>query len=73
MDVNIQATYGVCSEFIDDKGERRDATNIIAPLLLTVTEKEEQSKVAVKEGCNLWKSCQNKGCYYSLIARQRKQ
>ncbi|GAH61575.1 unnamed protein product, partial [marine sediment metagenome] len=55
MQVNIQATQGVCSEFIDDKGKRRDVSIIIAPL--TVTANEEQSKIAVKEGCNLWKSC----------------
>jgi len=70
MQVNIQATQGVCSEFIDDKGKKQTVSIIIAPL--TVTANEEQSKIAVKEGCNLWKSCQNKGCYYSLIARQRK-
>lgn len=70
MQVNIQATQGVCSEFIDDKGKKQTVSIIIAPL--KVTANKEQSKIAVQEGCNLWKSCQNKGCYYSLAARQRK-
>ena len=70
MQVNIQAVQGACSEFIDDKGKKQTVSIIIAPL--KVTANEEQSKIAVQEGCNLWKSCQNKGCYYSLVARQRK-
>ena len=71
MQVNIQATQGVCSEFLDDKGKKQTVSIIIAPL--KVTANEEQSKIAVQEGCNLWKSCQNKGCYYSLVSRERKQ
>ena len=71
MQVNIQATQGVCSEFLDDKGKKQTVSIIIAPL--KVTANEEQSKIAVQEGCNLWKSCQNKGCYYSMVARQRNQ
>ena len=72
MQVNIQATQGVCSEFVDDKGKQKTVSIVISPLTLKVTANEEQSKVAVQEGCNLWKSCQNKGCYYSMVARQRK-
>lgn len=71
MQVNIQATQGVCSEFVDEKGKNRNVSIIIAPL--TVTANEEQSKIAVKEGCNLWKSCQNKGCYYSMVSRDHKK
>ena len=70
MQVNIQATQGACSEFIDEKGKKQTVSIIIAPL--KVTANEEQSKIVVQTGCNLWKSCLNEGCYYSLASRQRK-
>jgi len=71
MEVNIQALQGACSEFIDDKRKKQTVSIIISPLKLTAN--EEQSKIVVQTGCNLWKSCQNQGCYYSMAARQRKQ
>ena len=71
MQVNIQATQGACSEFIDEKGKKQTVSIIIAPL--KVTANEEQSKIVVQTGCNLWKSCLNKGCYYSMASRERKQ
>ncbi|MBW2632270.1 MAG: hypothetical protein JRC90_11055 [Deltaproteobacteria bacterium] len=67
MEVNIQSVQGVCSEFIDDKGKKQTVSIIVSPL--KVTAKEEQSKIVVQTGCNLWKSCQNEGCYYSMAAR----
>uniref|UniRef100_A0A6M3LW27 Uncharacterized protein n=1 Tax=viral metagenome TaxID=1070528 RepID=A0A6M3LW27_9ZZZZ len=70
MEVNIQSVQGACSEFIDDKGKNRTVSIIISPL--KVTAKEEQSKIVIQTGCNLWKSCHNEGCYYSMAARQRK-
>ncbi len=70
MQVNIQATQGVCSEFVDDKGKKQTASIVISPL--KVTANEEQSKIVVQTGCNLWKSCRNKGCYYSMASRERK-
>ena len=71
MQVNIQATQGVCSEFVDGKGKKQTASIIISPL--KVTANDEQSKIVVQTGCNLWKACQNKGCYYSMASRERKQ
>ncbi|GAJ13825.1 unnamed protein product [marine sediment metagenome] len=70
MEVNIQATQGVCSEFVDDKGKKQTVSIVISPL--KVTANEEQSKIVVQTGCNLWKACQNKGCYYSMVSRERK-
>ena len=68
MEINIQSTQGICSEFMEGGSKkRRDITIIIAPL--TVTANDEQNRIAVKTGCNMWKSCQNEGCYYSLAAR----
>jgi len=71
MQVNIQATQGVCSEFVDEKGKKQTVSIIVSPL--KVTANEEQSKIVVQTGCNLWKSCHNKGCYYSMASRERKQ
>jgi len=71
VQVNIQATQGACSEFVDDKGKKQTVSIVISPL--KVTANEEQSKIVVQTGCNLWKACQNKGCYYSMVSRQRKQ
>jgi len=70
VQVNIQATQGVCSEFIDDKGKKGTVSTVISPL--KVTANEEQSKIVVQTGCNLWKSCHNEGCYFSMASRERK-
>ena len=71
MEVNIQATQGVCSEFVDDKGKKQTVSIVISPL--KVMANEEQSKIVVQTGCNLWKACRNKGCYFSMASRERKQ
>jgi len=71
MEVNIQALQGVCSEFIDDKGKRRDVSIVVSPL--KVTANEEQNKIVVQTGCNLWKACFNEGCYYSMASRKKKK
>ena len=71
MQVNIQATQGACSEFVDDKGKKQTVSIVISPL--KVAANEEQSKIVVQTGCNLWKACQNKDCYYSMASRERKQ
>jgi len=71
MEVNLQAVQGACSEFVDDKGKKQTVSIVVAPLKLTAN--EEQSKIVVQTGCNLWKSCRNEGCYYSMASRQRKQ
>ena len=70
MEVNIQATQGVCSEFFDDKGKKGAVSIVISPL--KVTANEEQNKIVIQTGCNLWKACHYEGCYYSMASRQRK-
>ena len=71
MQVNIQSTQGACSEYIDEKGKQKTVSIIVSPL--KVTANDEQSKIVVQTGCNLWKACRNEGCYYSMASRQRKQ
>ncbi|GAH77259.1 unnamed protein product, partial [marine sediment metagenome] len=40
MEVNIQATQGVCGEFIDDKGKSKDVSIVISPLKVTANEEQ---------------------------------
>ena len=71
MEIYIQATIGVCSEFRSapdaDKGE---VSIVIAPLKIIT---ESDSKLSIASGCNLFKSCQNVDCWYSLGSRERKK
>lgn len=69
MDINVQATIGECTEFIGDDGERKALSVAIAPVHVELNESESRLKVVT--GCNMWKSCHNAGCYYSLEARKR--
>lgn len=69
MDVNIQAVQGVCGEFIDEKGKKQAVSIVISPL--KVIANDEQNRLSVVTGCNMWKGCKNSGCYYSLAARMK--
>lgn len=69
MEINVQATVGVCTEFVGDGGEKTEISVVISPL--KVMANEEQSKVSIIMGCNMWRSCQNVGCWYSVAARDR--
>jgi len=68
IEINIQAIQGICSEFMDGS-KKKEISIVVAPL--KVTANEEQNKIAIITGCNMWKSCQNKGCYYSMAARTK--
>jgi len=69
MEINIQSVQGVCSEFIDDKGKKQTVSVVISPL--KVTANEEQNRISVVTGCNMWKGCKNEDCFYSLAARMK--
>lgn len=68
-EINIPAQIGICSEFIGDSGEKAEVSVVISPVKIEMT---SESKMKVVTGCNMWKSCHNEGCYYSMAARQRK-
>jgi len=71
MEINIQATIGICSEFMSAvDAEKAEVSVVIAPLKVT---SEDESKLRVVTGCNLWQSCQNDKCWYSLGAREKKK
>jgi len=71
MEIYIQATIGVCSEFMGaPDAEKGEVSVVIAPVKVT---SENESKLRVVTGCNLWQSCQNTGCWYSIAARDKKK
>jgi len=69
-EINVQAQMGVCDEFIGENGKKAQVSVVISPVKVEMT---SESKMKIVTGCNLWKSCHNEGCFYSLAARQRKQ
>jgi hypothetical protein len=72
MDINIQATIGTCGQFQDKTdGEYTELSVVIAPLKVTTDEKT--GKTQIISGCNVWRSCFNEKCWYSMVARQAKK
>ena len=72
MDINIQATIGTCSQFQDKSdAEYSEISVVIAPL--KVTTDESNGRLQIISGCNVWRSCVNKKCWYSMVARQEKR
>jgi len=71
MEIYVQATIGVCSEFKSNPdAEKTEVSVVIAPLKIA---SEDESKLRMVTGCNLWKSCQNAACWYSIAAREKKK
>jgi hypothetical protein len=69
-EINILAQMGICSEFVSKDGaKKKEVSVVIAPVKVEMT---SESKMKVVTGCNLWKSCHNEDCYYSMAARKRK-
>ena len=61
------ATIGMCNNFKDDGGLFSERTIVIAPLRVNIY--PDGGKPSW--GCNLWKSCQNEGCEYSRLSKER--
>ena len=71
MEIYVQATIGVCSEFMSaPDAEKTEVSVVIAPLKVA---SEDESKLRMVTGCNLWQSCQNADCWYSIAAREQKK
>ncbi len=71
MEIYVQATIGVCSEFRSaPDAEKTEVSVVIAPLKVA---SEDESKLRLVSGCNLWQSCQNSDCWYSIGAREKKK
>jgi len=71
MEVNLQATPGICSEYIDEHNKKREITVVITPIKALTS--DDGSAVKLISGCNMWKSCRNENCYFSMAARHKKE
>lgn len=70
IEIKIENTVGECTEFVPDKGKKKESVSIIvSPLKVSVNENED--RISVTNGCNMWKSCQQEACWYSVAARDR--
>ena len=69
MEINVQAQIGLCAEFMGKNDQKSEISVVISPL--KVTSNEDESKIAVVMGCNMWKSCRNADCWYSIAARNK--
>ncbi len=68
MDIYIKSDLGACQEFIAEPGKKREAVSIvISPLKITT---HEDGTIRVISGCNMWQSCCNAKCHFSLAARK---
>ncbi len=71
MEINIQATVGICSEYMSaPDADPAEVSVVIAPLKVISV---DDSKLRVISGCNLWQSCHNDSCWYSLSSREKKK
>ena len=72
MDVNIQAVMGICSNYMaEEGGVLQEISVVISPLKID-TEKGD-GKLQITSGCNMWRSCHNPDCWYSISARVNKK
>ncbi len=72
VEINVQATVGICTEFMKEGGsEKAEVSVVIAPLKVTADTGGDKLKVVT--GCNMWQSCHNARCYYSLTCRRTKK
>uniref|UniRef100_A0A6M3M6L4 Uncharacterized protein n=1 Tax=viral metagenome TaxID=1070528 RepID=A0A6M3M6L4_9ZZZZ len=72
MEIKVEASPGICNQFIDrPHGTKAEVSVVIAPL--KVEANEEGTRLNIAMGCNLWRSCQNEDCYYSLASRKVKK
>jgi len=63
VDVYIQSEVGVCDQFLPKQEE--PISIVISPIRIEGTE----GHLKIISGCNMWRGCQNKNCYFSLAAR----
>ena len=70
MEISSVATIGICSEFMSaPDAEKAEVSVVIAPLKVN----SEDDKIRVITGCNLWQSCHNGACWYSLASIEMKK
>lgn len=76
INVTIPAAHiGECTQFMEKRGNNAFRptdvpTIVVTPLRITFLH-EDAYKISF--GCNLWKSCQNKGCSYCLAGMPERE
>ncbi len=69
---NLQATIGLCNQYKNPPdGECSEISIVVSPKKVIV--EESTNKLNNIDGCNMFKSCFNKNCWYSIAARQSKK
>ena len=71
MQINLQSTPSICSEYVDEHNRKREIMVVISPIKALTS--DDGSAVKLISGCNMWKSCRNENCYFSMAARQKKE
>jgi hypothetical protein len=72
MEINMQATIGLCNQYQPDpEGEKAEISVVISAK--KVIGDEKIGKLQFIDGCNMFNSCWNKSCWYSVAGRQNKK
>ncbi len=72
MEINMQATIGLCNQYQPDpEGEKSEISVVISAK--KVIGDEKAGKLQFIDGCNMFKSCHNGNCWYSVAGRQQKR
>lgn len=69
MDIYIQSTIGICDAYMPQNNKMQSINVIISPLQIT----GEETNLKISSGCNLWQSCHNSGCYFSMASRKKNE
>lgn len=62
MEINIINTVGICTEFTQ-KGKKQEISVVISPIRIT----GDEGSLKIMNGCNMWKTCENRNCQFALI------
>lgn len=64
MDVYIQSEIGACTEY--QPKQKAPVSVVISPLRI----EGQEGHLKVVSGCNMWRSCTNRNCWFSDSARK---
>ncbi len=68
MDIYISSEIGVCQEYMEAKGKKKETISVVISPLKVQTEAEGLN-LRVINGCNMWQGCSNDKCFFSTAAR----
>ena len=69
MDTQVVITHEVapCDQYIDETGKHQTITVTVSPTKIVQV---DENTLKVQSGCNMWRSCRNPRCFFSLAARE---